>query len=104
MAEQHSWQWPNQLGQSVGDSENNFYFACKRCLDLVLAGLLLVLLFPMFLLIAILIKLDSVGPVIFTQMRIGAKRRQLGGKAVWVTRDFTMYKFRSMVQNADSSV
>jgi lipopolysaccharide/colanic/teichoic acid biosynthesis glycosyltransferase len=66
--------------------------------------LLLVLLFPLFLLIAILIKLDSLGPVIFTQMRVGAKRQRLGRKAVWVTRDFTMYKFRSMVQNADPSV
>lgn len=104
MAEQHMWQWLNQLAALAGDSENNFYFSCKRCLDLVLAALMLILLFPLFLLIAVLIKLDSLGPVIFTQMRVGAKRQRLGRKAVWVTRDFPMYKFRSMVQNADPSV
>jgi lipopolysaccharide/colanic/teichoic acid biosynthesis glycosyltransferase len=104
MAEQHVWHWPNQIAALTDDSEINFYFACKRCLDVALAGLLLVLLFPLFLLIAVLIKLDSLGPVIFTQMRVGAKRRRLGRKAVWVTRDFPVYKFRSMVQNADPSV
>jgi lipopolysaccharide/colanic/teichoic acid biosynthesis glycosyltransferase len=104
MAEQHAWQWPNQIAALAGDSENNFYFACKRCLDLVLAGLLLVLLLPLLLLIAILIKLDSLGPVMFTQERIGAKRQRLGRETFWVTREFSIYKFRSMVQNADSSV
>jgi lipopolysaccharide/colanic/teichoic acid biosynthesis glycosyltransferase len=55
-------------------------------------------------LIAVLIKLDSPGPVIFTQERVGAKRQWLGRQAIWIIRNFTMYKFRSMVQNADSSV
>jgi len=104
MAEQHTWQWPNQIATLAADSENNFYFVCKRCLDLVLASLTLILLFPLFLLIAVLIKLDSLGPVIFIQIRVGAKRQRLGRKAAWVNREFPMYKFRSMVQNADPSV
>lgn len=53
-----------------------------------LAGILL--LFPLFLIIAILIKLSSPGPVIYSQRRIG-----LDGKV------FSLYKFRSMIKNAD---
>lgn len=73
-------------------------------MDLVLAGLLFILLLPLLLLIALLIKLDSRGPVIFKQERVGSKRRRLGAKVVWITRSFSFYKFRSMVQNADSSI
>ena len=80
------------------------YFACKRYLDVTLASILLLILLPMFLLIALLIKLDSPGPVFFTQERVGAKRRSLGAKTIWVIRNFTMYKFRSMVAGADSSL
>lgn len=64
--------------------------ALKRALDVLLSSLLLVLLSPLMLLIAVLIKLDSPGPVIFKQTRIGR-----GG------RPFTVYKFRSMHQGAE---
>jgi exopolysaccharide biosynthesis polyprenyl glycosylphosphotransferase len=64
--------------------------AVKRTMDVVFSILCLVTLFPIFLLIALAIKLDSSGPVIFRQVRTG-----LGG------RPFSMYKFRTMVANAD---
>ncbi len=57
----------------------------KRLSDLVLASLILLLIAPLMLLIALLIKLDSPGPVIFRQRRYG-----LDGAQIWV------YKFRSM--------
>jgi len=57
----------------------------KRCLDLLLAGLGLLLLMPLFALIAILIKLDSPGPVFFRQERVGRH-----GKL------FRIHKFRTM--------
>jgi lipopolysaccharide/colanic/teichoic acid biosynthesis glycosyltransferase len=104
MAEQQTWQWPSRMALLADHSENNPYFTCKRCLDVFLAGLLLILLLPLLVLIAVLIKLDSPGPVIFTQERVGAKRQWLGRQAIWIIRNFTMYKFRSMVQNADTSV
>jgi lipopolysaccharide/colanic/teichoic acid biosynthesis glycosyltransferase len=104
MAEQQTWQWPSRMALLADHSESDPYFACKRCLDVFLAGLLLILLLPLLVLIAVLIKLDSPGPVIFTQERVGAKRQWLGRQAIWIIRNFTMYKFRSMVQNADSSV
>jgi lipopolysaccharide/colanic/teichoic acid biosynthesis glycosyltransferase len=104
MAGQQTWQWPSRIALVAEHTENNLYFVGKRLLDVVLAGLLLVLLLPLLLIIAVLIKLDSPGPVLFTQERVGAKRQWLGRQAIWIIRNFTMYKFRSMVQNADSSV
>lgn len=83
--------------------ENTFYYVCKRYLDLILATLLLILLSPLFVVIALLIKLDSPGPIFFRQERVGARHRSLADKTIWVIRNFTMYKFRSMVADADPS-
>jgi len=58
----------------------------------------------LLLLIAILIKLDSQGPVIFSQERVGSQRQWLGENVPWVIRNFRMLKFRSMYQNADPAV
>jgi lipopolysaccharide/colanic/teichoic acid biosynthesis glycosyltransferase len=62
----------------------------KRLIDVAGAALLIVVLAPLFLLIAVLIKLESHGPVLFPQSRIGK----------W-GRPFTMYKFRSMCADAE---
>ena len=64
----------------------------KRVLDLVVSGCALVLLSPLFLITAILIKLEDRGPVFFKQTRVGLKGRT-----------FSMWKFRSMIVNAESS-
>ncbi len=62
----------------------------KRLLDIVLALVALLLAWPFMLLIALAVKLDSRGPVIFKQKRLG-----MGGKEFW------FYKFRSMTVNAE---
>jgi lipopolysaccharide/colanic/teichoic acid biosynthesis glycosyltransferase len=62
----------------------------KRTMDLALATLTLVLFSPLLLLIAILIKIESRGPVIFRQVRMGKGDRK-----------FSMLKFRTMVADAD---
>jgi len=62
----------------------------KRSFDITVAGGLLVLLSPLFLLIALAIRIGSRGPVLFRQIRIG-----LDG------REFAMLKFRSMYAGAD---
>jgi exopolysaccharide biosynthesis polyprenyl glycosylphosphotransferase len=62
----------------------------KRVLDFVMALVALVVLSPLLLALAVLVKLTSRGPVLFSQMRCG-----LGG------RRFTLYKFRSMRADAD---
>jgi lipopolysaccharide/colanic/teichoic acid biosynthesis glycosyltransferase len=77
------------------------YFVFKRIMDIVLTVLFLPLLFPLMLLVAVWIKLDSPGPVLFVQDRIGAKRRSNGGRTTWELYTFRFYKFRSMVNDAD---
>lgn len=64
--------------------------ASKRSFDAVVSGVMLILMIPLFLLIALLIKLEDGGPVIFTQTRVGRHGRQ-----------FKMYKFRSMCLDAE---
>jgi exopolysaccharide biosynthesis polyprenyl glycosylphosphotransferase len=65
--------------------------AMKRCLDLAGATTLLVVLAPVFLAIALAIKLDSRGPVFFRQSRVGK-----GGKP------FHVFKFRTMYRDAEA--
>lgn len=63
----------------------------KRALDVLVAFLLITLLFPVLLILAILVRATSPGPVLFRQDRIG-----IGG------RSFQMLKFRSMVADAEA--
>ncbi len=65
-------------------------FAIKRMMDIAIAGALLVVFAPLMALIALLIKLDSPGPVLFKQVRVGRYGRP-----------FTLYKFRSMYADAE---
>ncbi|CAN5837097.1 N/A [soil metagenome] len=62
----------------------------KRTTDVILAVAALILLAPLLVLLAVLIKLDSPGPVLFRQTRTG-----------WGGGTFGMYKFRTLVANAD---
>ncbi len=78
------------------------YLAIKRCFDVILAALGLLVLSPILLIIAIAIKLDSPGPVIYVQKRVRGNQdphdphpeRNL----------FAFYKFRSMYVNADTNI
>jgi lipopolysaccharide/colanic/teichoic acid biosynthesis glycosyltransferase len=65
--------------------------AVKRAFDLVISGAALLILSPLFLLIALLIKLEDGGPAIFAQTRVGRHGRE-----------FKMFKFRSMCLNAEA--
>jgi lipopolysaccharide/colanic/teichoic acid biosynthesis glycosyltransferase len=81
-----------------------FYYFSKRLIDILAASIALVLLSPIMLLIAILVRLDSPGPALFIQKRIYGKREILNGKMVWKHVLFPCYKFRSMVQEADPTI
>lgn len=65
-------------------------FIIKRMMDLVLSAIGIIILSPLFIILSIWIKMDSKGPAIFKQTRVG-----LNGE------NFTIYKFRTMVVNAD---
>lgn len=80
------------------------YFGLKRVLDFSLSAVALVLLSPLLLVIVALIKLNSPGPALFKQERIGARRVYRGGRLEWVEQPFTMYKFRSMYYGASEAL
>lgn len=70
--------------------KKNFSLFWKRCFDFFVSSLMLIILCPLFLILALAIKIDSRGPVFFRQERV----TQYGKK-------FRIFKFRTMVNNAD---
>ncbi len=62
----------------------------KRVIDCILSALLLILFAPLLLVVAVLVKCTSSGPILFRQTRVGLNKRQ-----------FSMYKFRTMIANAE---
>lgn len=64
--------------------------AAKRLMDLIIPLVFLVVTFPIVLIVALLIKLDSKGPIIFAQKRVGRSGKE-----------FLMFKFRTMYQDAE---
>jgi Undecaprenyl-phosphate glucose phosphotransferase len=74
-------------------AESVSYFVMKRAFDLVFSSFVLVITLPLMIVIAILVKLTSVGPVFFAQERVGLKGHV-----------FRMYKFRTMrIANKEES-
>ncbi len=70
--------------------KKKFGLFCKRVFDILVSLFMLIVLSPVFLILAIAIKIDSKGPVFYRQVRV----TQYGKK-------FRIFKFRTMVQNAD---
>ncbi len=77
---------------SVRSKPFSVYRELKRLIDLIVAVIGLILAAPVILIVAVLIKLESPGPVLFAQDRVG-----LNGKV------FKIYKLRSMVQDAEKN-
>lgn len=67
------------------------YHFCKRVLDILFSGLALLALSPVFIAVAAAIRVDSRGPAIYKQQRVGKDQKL-----------FTMYKFRTMCQYAEA--
>ena len=85
-----------QLGTLQPDTEKKVNIRkstliVKRMLDIIISIICFIILLPLMLVIAVLIKIDSSGPVIFKQKRAGIYGRP-----------FKIYKFRTMVQDAES--
>lgn len=80
-----------QLGfENESSMEFSLYEVIKRLIDVICSFLGVVVLSPLFIIIAIIIKATSKGPVFFSQKRVGKNGKE-----------FDMYKFRSMVVNAE---
>ena len=78
---------PSKVNGRVG------YRAIKRGFDVLTSGLALILLSPLFLILIVLIKREDGGPAFYSQERIGKNEKP-----------FKMWKFRSMIVNADKMV
>ncbi|MFQ6616376.1 MAG: sugar transferase [Fidelibacterota bacterium] len=77
-----------QINPEIITPQQKFF---KRLIDIAVSLLVLVALFPVWVLVSIAIKIDSRGPILYRQDRLGRYGRK-----------FIMYKFRSMVHNAES--
>ena len=77
---------------NITDTKKN-YKVIKRALDIIISFVGLVILFPFLVVIAIAIKIDSKGPVLFRHKRIGK-----GGKTIYI------YKYRTMLPNAEDMI
>lgn len=76
---------------TLGSTPNNeFALFAKRAVDLIVSAVALVVLSPLLVILALLVRLTSPGPILYRQIRCGLNGRR-----------FTLYKFRSMVANAD---
>ena len=72
---------------------NNFDYFIKRVMDILISLVLLIILSPLFLVIAILIKSESKGPIIYKHRRLGFNKKE-----------FYCYKFRSMCSDANKKI
>lgn len=79
------------LTYADGFSNNSFNVAAKRLMDILVSLAVMVLTLPLMLITALLIKLDSKGPVFYRQERVGLHGRP-----------FTLFKFRSMKVDAEA--
>ncbi len=85
-------------------NDNPAFFFLKRLIDITVVLFSLLLIAPLLIIIAILVKIDSPGSAIFVQKRVGARRVFDGQKWVFESFEFNMYKFRSMKEGASSSI
>lgn len=82
-----------KIDECVEKSKVKVYDFVKRFIDIIISTIGLVICLPLFIIIAILIKIDSKGPVFFKHKRIGKYGRILG-----------IYKFRTMIDNAEEAM
>jgi exopolysaccharide biosynthesis polyprenyl glycosylphosphotransferase len=69
---------------------DTWHLSFKRLIDIVVSTTMLLLFSPLFIIVGIIIKLDSPGPLFFAQQRIGYNKRR-----------FKVYKFRTMIKDAE---
>jgi len=95
--------------EQEGDLEKSIddrlpYYTVKELLGGIISAIVLVLISPLMLFIMIMITLDSPGPAIFSQKRIGARRIKTSDGWRWEKVEFTCYKFRTMFHNSDPAI
>lgn len=77
--------------ENINEQQKKLYGNIKRPMDIILASLILILILPLWPLIALAIKWESSGPIFYSQERVGSNKKL-----------FRLTKFRSMVDNAEN--
>lgn len=80
----------NWFLENLREGEKKFYDKIKRVLDIIISILIICISFPIWILIALAIKLEDKGPVFYKQKRVGKDKKV-----------FEIIKFRSMIKNAE---
>ncbi len=78
--------------ENLKEGEKGFYDKSKKFIDVIIASIILILSFPFWIPIAIVIKLEDKGPIFYSQKRVGKDRKV-----------FILYKFRSMRPDAEKN-
>jgi exopolysaccharide biosynthesis polyprenyl glycosylphosphotransferase len=76
--------------ENISQKTKSFYEISKRIFDFIMASILLIVTLPLWLIIALIIKIASPGPIFYKQIRIGQEGRP-----------FKIIKFRSMIKDAE---
>lgn len=82
-----------RIDECVEKSKAKTYDVVKRIIDIIIGSIGLIICLPIFIIIGIIIKLDSKGPVFFKHKRIGKHGNKL-----------EIYKFRTMIDNAEEAM
>lgn len=82
-----------QIDECVEKSKVKVYDFVKRIIDIIIGAIGLIICLPIFAIIAIIIKIDSKGPVFFKHKRIGKHGKKI-----------EIYKFRTMIDNAEEEI
>lgn len=88
----------------AGSPRKRTHWLLKRMLDVAVASVAAVAAAPLAAIIAVAIKLDSPGPVIYSQERMGSRRVRVGPRMGWRLAPFRFYKFRTMIDDAPSDL
>jgi len=90
--------------RGVRTDRRRVYYATKRAIDLAVVTVLAPFVALTMLVLGIIIRIDSRGPVIFRQERVAARRVRRGDEWLWELKPITVYKLRTMRSDADQSV
>ncbi len=93
----------NGLRLAASDKPGDVYWRLKRAFDIVAVLVMAPFVLSLLLVLSIIVKLDSPGPALFRQERIGARRVTVAGRRCWRVRPFQFLKLRTMFADADAS-
>ena len=91
------------LRLAASDKPGDAYWRVKRAFDIAAVLIMAPIVLCLLAILAIVIRLDSPGPILFRQERIGARRVTVADRRCWRVRSFQFVKLRTMFVDSDAS-